>query len=72
MGWFNYLTGKNNDLVQQRGEVCIQCDNIVHKEYLEVINEEVEIIKGYVCDVCSCPLSSKLRVKQEVCPLGKW
>lgn len=27
---------------------------------------------GEVCDICGCPLQSKLRLKEEKCEINKW
>lgn len=74
IGWTKLATHDKAaaELARKRAEFCGVCEFAVKKKYLDEINDEVEIINGYVCSKCSCPLSAKLRVADESCPLGLW
>lgn len=56
LGWFYYLTNRNNDLARKRLLICTHC----------------ELRKGLVCGVCFCGLQAKTRLPDEQCPVGKW
>ena len=69
-GWVALALGDEGatDLAKERAEHCAKCVHAKHKAYLELINDEVEVVNGFVCELCSCPLSAKLRVPEEKCP----
>ncbi|MCT4665618.1 MAG: hypothetical protein N4A45_10330 [Flavobacteriales bacterium] len=73
-GWKNYAfeNPEIEELAKKRAEICHTCD--LKKKTLIDVLEDYRIIKakGYVCGQCNCPLSSKLRVKNEKCPENKW
>lgn len=73
-GWKNYLNGNElaSDLAKQRSKYCSKCEHSVFKKHLLTVKDEVKIIEGFVCDLCHCPLSAKLRVPEEKCDAGKW
>ena len=75
-GWWNLATDNAgaNEMAEERAKHCVTCDHAVHKQYLDVVDDKVEIIKGYLCDICGCPLSAKLRSPEEHCPdePSKW
>jgi len=73
-GWKNYLTDDElaSELAKERAEHCAVCPHAVFKKHLANVKDEVQIIEGYVCDLCHCPLSAKLRVPDEKCDAGKW
>lgn len=52
---------KNEYLYLKRVEICNKC---INKRHHEVI--------GDYCDLCGCPLKSKLRVKSEKCKINLW
>lgn len=69
-GWKNFVF-KNNEVEQvakERAEICIVCPH--RKEIaIELRNENIGKL---ACDICDCPLSSKLRSMMESCPDGRW
>jgi hypothetical protein len=75
-GWKNYLTDNElaNELAQERAPFCSECTHAVFKQHLLAMTDEVKIIEGFVCELCHCPLSAKLRVPEEKCPdvPAKW
>jgi len=60
LGWYFWVTNRNNKLAQERLKICADC----------------ELRKGFVCGVCFCPLNAKARIPEEECPhpaeLNKW
>lgn len=60
-GNLNRLLGRNLKLYNLRYFYCKDCRQ---KRYNSVIGE--------YCNICGCPLKSKLRAKDEHCDLNKW
>lgn len=71
-GWTNFLLDVNSDLARERAEQCKDCDSAVIGFHNHWLNDEVKEVKGLKCFECGCPLSAKLRTKEEKCPLNKW
>ena len=72
-GWRNLLLGLENDLAKERSEHCTRCDHAKMGTYEKLIGESKIIeIQGMKCEKCGCPLSAKLRSKNETCPIKKW
>lgn len=53
---------KNEYLYITRKKICDECP---HKKYSMLLGDEY-------CDLCGCPLKSKLRCKDEKCEINKW
>lgn len=60
-GWYNKLTGKNQEIANKRLQICMACE---YKRHL--LGDE------YICSLCGCVLSAKTRVNEEKCELNKW
>ena len=77
-GWKNYIFEDKavESLAKARAVECAKCDNAVYGMIAVLIEDEIEDIKGLVCDGCEgsvkCPLSTKLRSVDEKCPENKW
>jgi len=71
-GWGNYAFAETTSEHLHRAEICAQCQHAVHGEMLDRIKDEIVVIQGYKCDICSCPLSAKIRQDSERCPQNKW
>lgn len=56
LGWYYWMTNRNNILAKARLEVCVKCPSR----------------KWNVCQECGCVLQAKARLKEEECPLDKW
>lgn len=60
LGWYFWITNRNNKLAQNRLKICSTC----------------ELRVGLVCGVCFCTLQAKARLPEERCPhpteLNKW
>lgn len=52
LGWWFWITNRNEELVRKRLLICTHC----------------ELRKGLVCGVCFCPLQTKARLEDEYCP----
>ena len=74
-GWKNYVF-PNKDMEQiahHRAKICSGCNKAVLGTYEKLMKDRnLKEVKGMKCYVCGCPLSTKLRSKNETCPLGKW
>ncbi|MGV4404935.1 hypothetical protein ACQ1PF_07885 [Ornithobacterium rhinotracheale] len=74
-GWKNYLIKDKatEQLAKARAKVCAECQHAKKGTYEELMPDySMKEIKGYLCGVCGCPLSTKLRQSDELCPKGKW
>lgn len=73
-GWKNYFFENQEAeiMAKLRAVECAKCPFAEKKWYAELINDELKDIEGMVCAKCDCPLSSKLRSKEEKCPESKW
>lgn len=60
-GWYRRLFKPLNEHEKRRLLICEACDNKI-----KLYGHE------YVCKTCGCPIKSKVRAKDEVCPLNKW
>jgi hypothetical protein len=76
-GWSNHLTGDTNSsrVAYNRSVHCAVCVHAVKSG--EVIarlvgGDQIKEIQGYKCNLCNCPLSTKLRSLQASCPAQKW
>lgn len=68
-GWKNYLTDDEmaNKLALERSKHCSICQHAEFKKHLLNIKDDIHVIEGYVCSLCHCPLSAKLRSTDEKC-----
>lgn len=72
-GWGQYFKGKVSALEKERASECEQCSEAIVGTYEKLLPDfSLKKIQGLKCGVCKCPLSTKLRSKNENCPLGKW
>ena len=72
-GWKEYLTGEVSKKEKERAAICEACPYAVIGTYEKLMPDfSLKEVKGLKCDVCKCPLSTKIRSKDESCPLHKW
>jgi Zn ribbon nucleic-acid-binding protein len=73
-GWAGYVweTPEVKALAEKRAVACADCPNAEWGLIAQLLEDDVTTIKGLKCSMCDCPLSTKLRSKEEVCPLAKW
>ena len=75
-GWQNYLFDEvkaDDDVIKLRASKCSECKNM-QKGYFEAVLPDYALsdVKGHFCNICFCPISTKIRSEHEVCPRGKW
>lgn len=74
-GWRNYIF-PNEDVERtavSRASICSGCSHAVHGTYEKAMPDfSIKEVQGMKCDVCGCPLSTKLRSVDEKCPKNKW
>lgn len=56
LGWWFWITNKNNDMARYRLSVCSECPER----------------RWASCGICGCFLQAKARIPEEQCPIGKW
>jgi hypothetical protein len=73
-GWQNFIDKSEvtETLAKERAEFCSKCTQAKSGKILSFINDDLKEIKGHYCNLCRCPLSAKLRSKNETCPINKW
>ena len=74
-GWENFLSKSEvtEKLASDRALECIGCEYAKHSKAIEVfVKDDFKEIEGYVCDLCKCPISAKIRSVNETCPISKW
>lgn len=74
-GWKNYLVDDpvTEDLAKERAKICAGCPSAKKGKFTAVLKDyKIKEIEGRYCGECLCPLSAKVRSKNEKCPLGKW
>ena len=72
-GWLNYFVGGCTDTEAERARACAGCHSNVEGSYEKLMPDfSLKVVAGRKCDECGCPLSTKIRSKEAVCPLGKW
>ena len=63
IGWFNLLTGKEQEQAKKKLEICLSCENN---------STPNEIGKFSTCLSCGCPLKAKTSNPSSKCPLNKF
>lgn len=72
-GWMNLFLGLETELAKERSKHCKLCEHAKMGSWNKIVNdEEIIEVQGLICGKCKCPLSAKLRSKNEVCPIKKW
>jgi hypothetical protein len=73
-GWQNFLAKSEvtESLAEHRAVNCLVCPYLKKGKLLAFIKDDLKEIEGHYCDICKCPLSAKIRSKNETCPLGEW
>lgn len=73
-GWKNYIfpSSEIEILAAKRAITCASCSHAVEGRFEIIEDKRIEEIKGMGCDMCLCPLSTKLRSPEEECPINKW
>lgn len=83
-GTVNNFLNKNADLYKERIAICFKCKLLIRDEvfgdlcnnklYLNPMTNETSTTDDGIGfkKGCGCILSSKTRVKEATCPVGKW
>lgn len=73
-GWGSYLDDKPlSDEEKRRVSICDTCPNKKFSKTISVfVDDDIKEIEGYLCNVCKCPLSAKIRSDNSRCPVNKW
>jgi len=69
--WFKFFTNVTEPEHRKRAEICSTCDAKEYSKFMVFQDDDLKEIEGFVCGVCKCPLSSKIR-STDKCPKGKW
>ncbi len=71
-GWKNYVFKSETIelLAKERAKICAGCEHFkkdkIFKEQLP--DRSIKEIQGIGCNLCGCPLSTKLRQVIQICP----
>jgi len=73
-GWKNFISKSEviEVIAVERATICIDCPEMSEGKLLAMIKDDLTEIQGHYCNICSCPLSAKIRSEKEFCPLKKW
>ena len=52
LAWWFWFTNRNDEVARQRLKICSMCEKM----------------KWGICKVCGCPLQTKARLLDEICP----
>lgn len=69
-GWSRYIWKDQNaeQRAKAKAEICAKCDQSKLSLYSSLLKDNsLKKVKGMICDVCKCPLSTKLR-SDDPCP----
>lgn len=73
-GWSNFIERSEvtEEIAKERGVICSTCEHAKHSKLLTVfVKDELKTVQGYYCSDCEgCPLSAKIRTKNNICK--KW
>ena len=74
-GWKNYIIADPviDQEAKPKAEICSNCKFAKKGKFTAVLRDyKLHEIEGHYCSKCTCPLSAKVRSKNEQCPIGKW
>jgi len=72
-GWKHYFSGATTAEEKRRAAICEVCPAAMIGSYEKLMPDySLKEIKGLKCGECGCPLSTKIRSKNEQCDLKKW
>lgn len=73
-GWKNFISKSEvtEEIAKERAKICATCEHAKHSTTLNAfIKDELKEVEGYYCNDCEgCPLSAKIRTKNDICK--KW
>lgn len=73
-GWINLLfkNEKVETIAKSRASICYRCKHRKFTNVLVFMNSDFHSIQDYICDLCKCPLSAKIRSVDSKCDANKW
>ena len=75
-GWMNLMISDpvTEELATKRAAICAACPFAEMSTGIHtiVVDKKTKNIRGTKCGKCGCPLSAKVRSKNDRCPIGKW
>lgn len=73
-GWQNFILKSEvtEQLASDRALECIGCEHAKKRKLIAFIKDDFKEIEGYICNLCKCPLSAKIRSISEKCDIDKW
>jgi len=75
-GWANLFIDDPvvEEIAMKRANICAKCPlaELAGGVYSVVVDNKTTQIQGMKCTACGCPLSAKVRSKNDYCPQGKW
>jgi predicted SprT family Zn-dependent metalloprotease len=70
-GWSNFLFELETEQAKEKSYFCLECKERKFSGYEIIKDNEIKELQGYVCNLCKCTLSAKLRSDSK-CPLNKF
>lgn len=72
-GWKNFLDKSDvvEEVAKSRAAICADCPHAKQGKLLAFVKDSLKEIEGAYCNLCSCPLSAKIR-SNDICPENKW
>ncbi len=73
-GWKNaiWTDVEVEHVAAKRAMQCACCEHAVEGKFEVIKEKKIEELKGMICNLCLCPLTTKLRSPEETCPKNKW
>ena len=75
-GWANLFIDDPvvEEIAMARANICAKCPfaELSGGVYSVIVDNKTTQIQGMKCNKCGCPLSAKVRSKNDYCPEGKW
>ena len=67
-GWSNFMS--KSEVIEMvavgRATHCVDCKEAKHSKTIKAfVKDDLKEIEGFVCGLCNCPLSAKLRSENE-------
>lgn len=67
--WVKVYKGTTTAEDKRRYEICRKCEHAKYKSYLDFVDDDLKDVKGFICNLCKCPLVAKIRSKDKC---NKW
>ena len=57
---------------RRRAEICSKCTLKEKRFYADFVNAEIKEVQGYVCELCACPIATKVFATEPENTCIKW